>query len=191
MNVLICVPTFESIDPETFKSIYNQNTEHKLAFDYVRGYDCANARNKIALKAKDYDYILMVDSDIILPSDAVELLTQDSPDFVTGLYPCKRSEREAELFKFSEIDFKDRYSFEELGQIKTDRLEVKGCGMGCALIKSELFFKLPAPWFQYVQYDNFDVLSEDLFFCELMRLNGVDILADLRVRCGHIIKKAL
>ena len=89
MNILIAVPTFENIDPETFKSIYNQKSKHSLSFEYVRGYDCTIARNKIARLAKNYDYVLMVDSDIILPSDAVELLTQDNPDFCVGVYPAK------------------------------------------------------------------------------------------------------
>ena len=190
MNILIAVPTFENIDPETFKSIYNQKSKHSLNFEYVRGYDCTIARNKIARLAKNYDYVLMVDSDIILPSDAVELLTQDSPDFCVGVYPAKRSETDSELFKF-EKDFTARYSFTELSQITTDRLEVKGSGLGCALIKSAVFEKIPFPWFQYIQYEDGDVLSEDLYFCALARLLGIDILADLRVKCGHIIKKAL
>ena len=72
-RVLVAIPTFESIKNETFKSIYGlnipENTE--VMFDFVKGYDCAKARNEIAKIALNYgfDYVLMVDSDIILPND--------------------------------------------------------------------------------------------------------------------------
>ena len=43
MRILIAVPTFENILPDTFKSIYNlEKTEDMIVdFDFVRGYDCA------------------------------------------------------------------------------------------------------------------------------------------------------
>ena len=49
-KILIAVPTFENIKPECFKSIYNliNPKDYLLYFDYVKGYDCARARNEIA-----------------------------------------------------------------------------------------------------------------------------------------------
>ena len=74
-KILIAVPTFETIKPECFKSIYGLTRPegYNLYFDYVSGYDCAKARNQIAKNsmAGHYDYVLMVDSDIQLPSDAL------------------------------------------------------------------------------------------------------------------------
>ena len=71
-RILIAVPTFESIDPDVFKAIYNLHIPgriDKVDFDFVRGYDCAKARNDISQKAidGDYDYVLMVDSDTVIP----------------------------------------------------------------------------------------------------------------------------
>jgi hypothetical protein len=68
MKVLIAVPTFETIAPECFKAIYELQGDD-LTFDFVRGYDCAKARNEIAKKALNggFDYVLMVDSDIVIP----------------------------------------------------------------------------------------------------------------------------
>ena len=58
MKILIAVPTFETIEPEVFKSIYNLKSEHELHFDFCKGYDCAVARNEIGKKAQagGYDY---------------------------------------------------------------------------------------------------------------------------------------
>ena len=88
MRVLVAVPTFENIYPDTFKSIYDLDTSgHDVEFQYVRGYDCATARNKIARLTLDkgYDSVLMVDSDVVLPKDALQLLTDDVKDVTLGL----------------------------------------------------------------------------------------------------------
>ena len=64
------VPTFENITPDTFKSIYGlERGGHKCIFEFVRGYDCATARNRIAQMSLDkgVDYVLMVDNDVALP----------------------------------------------------------------------------------------------------------------------------
>ena len=77
MKILVAVPTFENITAETFKSIYDLDAHgHELSFEYVKGYDCARARNDIGKKTIEggYDYVLMVDSDIILPKDALKNL---------------------------------------------------------------------------------------------------------------------
>ena len=66
MSVLIAVPTFETIAPECFKAIYHLKGDG-LSFDFVKGYDCAKARNEIVKKALDggFDYVLMIDSDVV------------------------------------------------------------------------------------------------------------------------------
>ena len=77
MKILIAVPTFENIMPDTFKSIYDLDTTgHEVMFEFVRGYDCATARNHIAQMALDkgVDYVLMVDNDVVLPKDALQNL---------------------------------------------------------------------------------------------------------------------
>ena len=54
MKILVAVPTFENIYPDTFKAIYGLNRgDHDVAFNFVRGYDCATARNRIAQEALD------------------------------------------------------------------------------------------------------------------------------------------
>lgn len=77
MKILLAVPTFENIYPDTFKSIYElDKAGHEVMFEFVRGYDCATARNRIAQKSLDMeaDYVLMVDNDVVLPNDALHNL---------------------------------------------------------------------------------------------------------------------
>lgn len=195
-KILVAVPTFETISPETFKSIYDLNleTEHTLIFDYVKGYDCAKARNEIAKMAisNDCDYILMVDSDIIVPKNTIDCLLEQPVNLAVGVYPRKNTTcGDTELFKPTEKDFTDRFSYPEITDIQNrgfKRLQVKGSGLGCALIKTDILKQLPFPYFKFVTYDDGDVLSEDLYFCCLVNQLGMPIEADLRVRCGHMTR---
>ena len=83
MKILIAVPTFETIFPDTFKSIWDLDKGgHEVAFDFVRGYDCATARNNIAQTAinGNFDYVLMVDNDVVLPRDVLMDMLDDPKD---------------------------------------------------------------------------------------------------------------
>ena len=185
MNILLSVPTYENICPETFKSIYSIKSQHNLSFDYVKGYTCDRARNNIAQKAIEggFDYVLMIDSDIIVPPNIDELI---GFDVCFGVYPRKNTKtHETELFKFTERDFTDRFTYPELPQ---EPFKVKGSGLGCAMIKTDVFKRLSFPWFKYVTYSDGSTLSEDLFFCDLATRNGIDLYANPSVRCGHLAR---
>ena len=89
MKILIAIPTFETIYPDTYRSVWNLDKgEHEVIFDSVKGYDCATARNKIAQKALDAgaDYVLMVDNDVVLPQDALMRLLDDPVQVCLGYY---------------------------------------------------------------------------------------------------------
>lgn len=193
MKILIAVPTFENILPDTFKSIYNlkipEGTE--CSFDFIRGYDCAKARNEIAKKAKDFDKVLMVDSDVILPDDALISMLNTTADVCLGVYPRKNtSTGQTEIFKLGFMNFTDEnnMSMDEVLEHKGAKVPIKGGGLGCALIKSSIFNQLKYPWFKYVQYDTGDVLSEDNYFCCQVCNKGLEIVVDTHVLCGHSIR---
>ena len=190
MKILIAVPTYETICPETFRSIYNlKKGDHDVTFDFVKGYDCAKARNDIGRRTLDggYDAVLMVDSDIILPEDALVHLTEIRSDITLGCYPHgHKQSHEVELFRVGSKNYEKRYTYDTMP--KQDRLIVKGGGMGCALIRADVFKKIPYPWFQYVNYANEKHLSEDLYFCSAANMHHLRIEADTRVRCGHLQK---
>ncbi len=190
MKILIAVPTFETISPETFKSIYDleKPSWHDVVFDFVKGYDCADARNRIAKKSLSggFDRLMMIDSDITVPEKAIVQLLEHDSHIVLGCYPRKNSKKgETELFKPGYPDFSKRFLYEELTK---ERMTVKGGGMGCVMMDTRLFYQLPFPWFEYMTYDDGTKFSEDLFFCEKATIAGFSIEADTRVRCGHLTR---
>lgn len=198
MRILIAVPTYENIMPDTFKSIYDlKNGDHEVSFNFVRGYDCAQARNCISRLALDgaYDYVFMVDNDITLPSDALLNLLETPTDVCLGYYASRNADNlysgKLALFRLGESDYTQEYPGIELKALRERgicRIKVHGGGMGCALIKTDVLRQLSAPWFKYVTYDNGAVLSEDLYFCEKCNNAGIDIYADTRVACGHLFR---
>ncbi len=190
MKILVAIPTFENILPDTFRSVYKACHKYENAdFEFVKGYDCARARNEIVKKAinNNYDYVLMVDSDVIIPANTLDKMLADPVDICTGVYPRKNTQsKETELFKIGPKDYVDRYTYDEL---KSDeRFKIKGCGFGCILIDVNVLRKLPYPWFKYVIYDGGAFLSEDLYFCSQARNAGYVIWADPDIRCGHAIR---
>lgn len=208
-KVLIAVPTFENITPDTFKAIYNMDKgEHECVFDFVRGYDCATARNnigKLAL-AIGADYAMMVDSDVTVPRDALINLASHDVDVCSGFYMHRDSSTNAVtdrtcICKLNRPDGWFYFNYPKESEWTADELrekresgeyllEIHGGGMGCVLIRTSVFDRVPYPWFKWVDYGNGkDMLSEDLFFCESCRNEGIKLYADTRVACGHMLRR--
>ena len=190
MKILIAVPTFETITPETFKSIYGLIKPDGVytQFDFVKGYDCARARNLIAKEAIEhgFDYVLMVDSDIVLPSDTLVSFLTDPKDICLGLYPKKNTSSElVEITKLGERDFTTFFTFGEV-DLMSGKFEVHGGGFGCAFIKVSVFERMVYPFFKYVEYPDGNVLSEDNYFCNEAAKVGFNIWADPKVHCSHL-----
>lgn len=208
MKILIAVPTFENIYPDTFKAIYDlDNAGQELSFAYVRGYDCATARNRIAQKAIDEcaDYVLMVDNDVVLPKDTLKYLLDDLKDVCLGFYAhrdtdniyrgrtcvCKLYDEKG--IKYFNYPLSSEYAAAELRAMKDSgqyKVQIHGGGMGCAFIKTDVFKRLKYPWYDWVNYanDHRGMLSEDLYFCEACRKKGIPIFTDTRINCGHMLR---
>ena len=209
MKILIAVPTFETIFPDTFKSIWDINRNgHEVLFEFVRGYDCATARNKIAQIAmdKDADYVLMVDNDVVIPSDVLVNMLDDPVDVCLGFYAhrdndniyrgrtsvCKLYDPSGELYFNYPLD--SEYTAKELEELRTGgkkKIQIHGGGMGCAFIKTDVFRRLDYPWYDWVNYDddNRGMLSEDLYFCEQCKMYGIPVYTDTRTGSGHMLRR--
>lgn len=208
MKILVAIPTYETIYPDVFKAVYDLDKGgHEVIFEFVRGYDVATARNRIAQTAidKGTDYVLMVDNDVVLHRDALLKLLDDGKNVVLGYYAhrgndnryngrtciCKLEDEHGKAY--FNYPLESEYTAAEMHEMAAkgkSKVRVHGGGMGCALIRTEVFTKMPYPWFDWVNYadDHRGMLSEDLFFCERCRVAGFHIFTDVRVGCGHIFR---
>jgi hypothetical protein len=209
-NILIAVPTFESIFPDTYKSVWDLECgEHTADFDFVRGYDCATARNRIAQKAidGDYTYVLMVDNDVVVPKDVLLNMLDEPVDVCLGYYAhrdtdniyrgrvsvCKYLNPDGFNFPYFNYPLESEYTAEEMKALRDKgekKIRIHGGGMGCALIRTELLRRMEYPWYDWVNYkdDNRGMLSEDLYFCEQCKQIQVPVYTDARAGCGHILR---
>lgn len=207
MKILIAVPTFESIYPDTFKSIYQlDKAGHDVDFDFIRGYDVARARNCIACAMLEggYDYVLMVDNDEVLPKDALVNLLESEQSYSLGHcmvvgYCLSRPATQMNVsgrttaFKFGGKSYvvEDAYTAEEIKSLcdsGVKKMQIRGSGLGCALIHREVFEKMTYPYFMWKEYGNKTQLSEDLYFCGKFREIAKPIFLDTRVACGHMMR---
>lgn len=203
MKILIAVPTFENITPDTFKSIYDLDKGgHECLFEFVRGYDCATARNRIAQKALDLktDYVLMVDNDVTLPEDVLLWLLEDAKAVQLGYYAHRGPDNvysgRVSVCKLGWFNYplESEYKATELLDLRTKgekKIQIHGGGMGCALIKTDVFNRIKYPWYDWVNYPdgNRGMLSEDLYFCEQCRMANIPIYTDTRAGCGHLMRR--
>lgn len=207
MKILIAVPTYENIYPDTFKSIYDLDKGgHDTDFRFFRGYDVANARNQIGQATLDggYDYCLMIDNDVTVPSDALVKLIETEQEYklsrsmvvgycLTRPVNADNTDGMASVFKWGGRDYvrADAYNANELKALRDNgvkKVQIRGSGLPCALVHREVFEKIKYPWFRWMTYDNKMQLSEDLYFCEQFNSVTRPIFVDTRVACGHMMR---
>ena len=190
MKILIAVPTFEHIQNEVFQAIYDlDKCGHQCDLKMITGHDCARARNIIAdwSVAGGYDYVLMIDSDTIVPKNALKNLLDPQADIVMGCCPKKNTKKkEYPLCRVQSPELKPCLTADDLQG--TERIGIQVGGFACALVKTEVFTYMNYPYFKYMEYENRSILSEDYYFCLEAIGRGYEIWADPRVKCGHQIK---
>lgn len=151
------------------------------------------SRNNIvknALLTKS-DYIFFLDSDMILQENTLNRLLSHDEDIVTGIYYKKFSPYTPTIMrKVSDYGYNPiiDFDFGYLTEIDNNLIEIDAVGLGCILIKTEIFKRLKFPWFKitWIETNNEPkILSEDYYFCNLLKQNGYKLYADKSVQCKH------
>jgi FkbM family methyltransferase len=188
-KILIAIPTAKYIESETFKSIYDLDVPegYQTEFQYFYGYNIDQIRNLIAdWVIKGYDYLLSVDSDIVLPRDTLRRFLSHDVDMVSGLYIQRKPGQH--ILEIYENNDRGGVSNIPYGKIKDRGLvPIGGCGFGCVLVKKSVFQSIPYPHFVYHSALNHaNTISEDVDFCAKALKNGFKIYADTAIKCRHI-----
>ena len=188
-GILLCVPGFGTLDTEFVNNLFcEQKPIHTSIFRFFPiNMEVAKARNaavKLAM-SQDCEYIYFRDHDTIVPLDALTILIARQLDVVGGLYYSKSKPPWPLMF----VDGRP-YLHHEHGAL----VKVEALGMGCTLIRTDVFRKLDPPWFKTAnEAARVDALSvtnsshtEDTFFCKRVREElGIYPHVDTGVVCAH------
>lgn len=146
-------------------------------------YETAVARHRAVEMAlqDDYDYLLQIDSDCVIPANTIDLLLELKQPFTTGCYIKKQQSRCYELY-----DWVNNH-FEAWRELPTQPQPVAGCGMGCFMMDMSHMAEWPAPWFVNTQQSTTEPrMTEDLYFCRRLAREGQKIWMHPRVRVKHV-----
>ena len=186
-TILIAVPTNKYIEPETMKSIYDQiiPAGYRTEFQFFYGYQIDQIRNLIADWSKHYDYLFSVDSDIILPKDALVNLLNADKDIISGLYIQRKTDQHIlEIYQDNDRGGVENIPFRAIEHMGV--IPIAASGMGCCLIKGEVFRRMEYPHFFYQSaIDHAQTISEDVYFCNKARSLGFEVWADVNIKCSH------
>ena len=198
-RVMVSVPTMDGmIKSACSQSLCNLDWGYdEVVYSHVTGYDCAAARTEMAKRAiaGGFGFILMIDSDMIVPPDALINLRECDANIAIGFAVRGSSDNgTTSVIPMGAGGYGGGYSIDDFARLRQDgccKIEVKGGGLACALIRTDVFSRIAEPWFRFSQNPNGSYLGEDYWFCQQCRAAGMKIYADTRVGCGHIHDRVL
>lgn len=136
--------------------------------------------------AANCDYLLFVDSDMLVPSDApiklLETLQKQKAQVVSGYTPRRGYPYTNSWFETNHLGL---HQIEPFGN---EVREIQSSGLACTMIDLRWLQKFKKPWFFQGCLEPNDPKSfvwEDAYFCNLVRDNSGKIFGDARVECGH------
>lgn len=189
MKILIAVPCMDQV-PFTFAqslSTLEKIGECKLAMK--AGSLIYTSRNSLAMMAiqMDADFVFWLDSDMVFKSDTLarmmDTLKKNDLDILTGLYFRRVPPYSPVLFDKLEQNG-EITEFSEFSKIPDELFEVGGCGFGCVLMKTDVFFDVQSKFGNMFAPRGNN--GEDVAFCIRARECGYKIYCDPSIVCGHV-----
>jgi hypothetical protein len=146
------------------------------------------AREQLAKMALQYncEYLFMIDDDMLSPFDLVFDLLKHDVDIVAPLAFTRNPPYHPVVYRLKQgwdKSEKARYYANQwvLNYPRNTLVECDAVGFGAVLIKTELFKKLPEPWFM-----SSASAGEDVLFCIKAREAGYRVFCDTSQKLGHL-----
>jgi len=189
MKVAFAVTSFGDVPFEAYHShiqcLCDWTKRHDIVMAMSYGSTLLSAREdclRIATEQK-CDYILYVDSDVVLPLNALDSLLSCGVDLASGL--CIR--RGPPFDGIAWIKIKGEMKQPVFDPKQPGVYSVEWVGGGIALFKMSVFDRLEKPYFRHV-FENGTQWYEDVYLCKKMREKDMTIVVDSRVQSGHVCR---
>jgi hypothetical protein len=190
IDVAICVPVRHTVDTHfayclsmLVSRLSSNNVNHKLFFQI--GSILPDQRTQLvntAIASANPTHILWLDSDMTFPPTVYEELLNKNENIVACTYSTRTAPYKS--VAFVDLDNTDKRLDEKSGSHY-----VAAVGMGIMLVSTDVFKKIPAPWFIFEWSNEFKSFTgEDIYFCKLANEYDYKILVDLDIsqKCGHV-----
>lgn len=197
-STIMVVPAIKPIPPKVVLSwlglIAPMNQKFtRICLENMEVGDAYNAAVDFILgnpELSKWKYMLTVETDNILPADALLKLIEDIEsgpyDAVGGLYWTKGEGGQPMCYGKPEV--MPRNFIPWLPE-PDSVVKANGLGMGCTLFRLEFFTKMPKPWFKTVQeyspHEGARSFTQDLWHFEQGAKHGERVACSTRVLVGH------
>jgi len=173
-----------------YEWVIKNKREDVLSLTTQQGYLIDEQRNaliEVAIK-NEQTHILFLDDDMTFPADMIVRMIEDieenedqGVEAITGLYCLKSVPYSPHIYTVFNKKIK---AFQISASFPTRSIfRVVGAGMGCCLIKTEVFKRIDKPWFLMGgEIDGAKGVGEDLYFC--LKAKPL-MLCDSRLQCAH------
>lgn len=191
MKILICVPCMDQVSAHFCQSLAmlrKDEEETSILFEVSSLiYSARNSMANAAIKM-EADLTLWLDSDMVfdplLLSDLLRTKKDTGAEIVTAVCYRRRPPFSPCVYKTLDINADQSADYTLFDEIPRKPFEVEGCGLAAALVDTGVFVDVLA------KYGNcfapIGSNGEDTSFCWRARQCGNRIVADPRIRIGHV-----
>ena len=186
-KIFIAIPTTGNIRIELLSFLLNitHNPNYLIKIDVTTSGDICNNRNYLTDRflQTDSEWLIFIDSDIVPPMNLLDII-DNSKDIISAInFTWKDNELIPLIMKKEKMGYK---LDQDIINRKENSLRVDAVGLGCFIIKREVFKKINLPYFEFI-YDKKGILinGEDFNFCEKAKKAGFDIWIDKRFITNH------
>jgi len=140
-------------------------------------------RNTITTRALELNctHLIFLDADMVYPENTLLKLLSHNVDIVGALCFKRWPPFHPTIFTGDkyEMTLIDPWPENEL-------IEVTATGTGCLMIKTEVFEKMPYPWFEFSETPEGGVVGEDVQFCYKAKELDYKIYVDTGLETEHL-----
>ena len=192
-KILVGVNTLTSIDQAVYSNhcqlwfrLGRRYVDCDFAFYTPRRASIDRMRNEVAKLAvtHDFDYVLFLDDDVLVPHEGLAALIQDNADIAAGWTVIRGYPFDNMFFKYDDESRKSLRKYNDFVVNEKGVIECDAVGFSFCLIKVSLIKKVPTPYFVTGPYN-----TEDVYFCVKARVHNPEctIIVDPNVKTGHCL----
>ena len=187
-NILVAVLNQNSITTNLADSLRHigNNIDYDVEIEFHDDRPISNNRNIIVqrfLAHEKYDYLLMIDSDIVPPPSIINLADYQKDIIAATCFMWRQGAIMPVVFNrksdgtYTQIDITDKDGIQEVDAV----------GTGCIMLSRKVLEAIQSPFLNEYDTDGIKLYGLDIAFCKRAKEKGFKVYANLDYVCDHWI----